>query len=167
MTAIRTISKTISAPGTKTRSVPVAADTTTRNSLLSSQKGFPLGTPKVCNFLHPPESTRSKGPIETGAGEWTPQIPRFHSRGLATTAQTFAHQGSKGEFLGLSGVMARSKDLQRGYSHPGIHVAERKSSELRSSHSMRIPDRQDLVVQMSCYAASDWFTEKEKGRVKI
>ena len=30
--AIRTTAKTISVPGAKTRSVPVAADTTTRNS---------------------------------------------------------------------------------------------------------------------------------------
>ena len=66
----------------------------------------------------------------------------------------------------MPGVMARSKDCRRGYSHPGTHVAERKPSELRSSHSIRIPDNQDLVVRMSCCAASDWFTEEEKGRVE-
>ena len=46
----RTTSKTISIPGAKTRSVPVAADTTTRNSRLKSQKEVPFGKPKVCNL---------------------------------------------------------------------------------------------------------------------
>ena len=50
-TAIQTTPQTISAPVAKPRSVPVAADTTTRNSRLKSQKGFPLGTPKVYSFL--------------------------------------------------------------------------------------------------------------------
>ena len=40
------------------------------------------------------------------------------------------------------------------------------SPRLRSSHSMTIPDRQDLVVRMRCCAAFDWFTE-EKGRVEM
>ena len=43
--------QTISAPGAKTRSMPVAADTTTRNSRQKSQKGLPFGTPKVCSCL--------------------------------------------------------------------------------------------------------------------
>ena len=51
LTDKRTTSKTTSAPGAKTRSVPVAADTITRNSRLKSQKGVPFGTPKVCNFV--------------------------------------------------------------------------------------------------------------------
>ena len=46
-------------------------------------------------------------------------------------------------------------------------MAERKPSELRSSYSMIIPDRQDFVVRMSCCAASDWFTEEEKGGVEM
>ena len=50
-TAIRTTSKTVSVPGAKARSVPVAADTTTRNYRLKSRKGIPFGTPKVCNIL--------------------------------------------------------------------------------------------------------------------
>ena len=61
----------------------------------------------------------------------------------------------RGTVVSLSGVMARSKDIRRRYSHLGTHVAERKPSELRSSHSMIILDRQDLVVRMSCCAASD------------
>ena len=47
LTAIRTTSKTISDPGAKTRSAPVAADTTTSNSRLKLQKGLPLGKPKI------------------------------------------------------------------------------------------------------------------------
>ena len=39
LTSIRTASMTIPAPRAKTRSVPVAADTITRNSRLNSQKG--------------------------------------------------------------------------------------------------------------------------------
>ena len=66
----------------------------------------------------------------------------------------------------MAGVMARSKDRWRGYPHPEIHVVERKPSKLRSSHSLRILEKQDLVVRMSCYAASDWFIEEEKGRVE-
>ena len=46
LTAIQTSSKAISAPGAKTRSVPVSADTTTRTLGPKSQKGGPLGTPK-------------------------------------------------------------------------------------------------------------------------
>ena len=72
----------------------------------------------------------------------------------------------RGEVVGLAGVMARSKDRWRGYPHPEIHVVERKPSKLRSSHSLRILEKQDLVVRMSCYAASDWFIEEEKGRVE-
>ena len=41
-----------------------------------------------------------------------------------------------------------------------------RPSELCSSHSIRIPDKQDLVVRMSCWAASDWFTEEEKERAE-
>ena len=37
---------------------------------------------------------------------------------------------------------------------------------MRSSHRMRIPDTQDMVVRMSYCATSDWLTE-EKGRVKM
>ena len=55
--------------------------------------------------------------------------------------------------------------MLEGYSHPGIHVAERKPSELHSSHNLRIADKIDLVVRMSWCAASDWLTEEEKGRV--
>ena len=51
LTAIRTTSKTISAPRAKTSSAHVPADTTARNSPLNSQKGVSLGTPKVCKFL--------------------------------------------------------------------------------------------------------------------
>ena len=35
-----------------------------------------------------------------------------------------------------------------------------------SSHSLRILDKQDFIVRMNCCAASDWFTEEEKGRVE-
>ena len=45
-------------------------------------------------------------------------------------------------------------------------MAKRKPSELCSSHSIRIPDKQDMVVRMSCWAASDWFTEEEKERAE-
>ena len=45
-------------------------------------------------------------------------------------------------------------------------MEEHKPSELRSSHSMRILDKQALALRMSCCAASDWFTEEEKGRVE-
>ena len=65
--------------------------------------------------------------------------------------------------VGLSGVMVRSKYLQRGYSYAGTHVAERRPSGLRSSHSMRILDSQSLVVRMSCCAVSDGLPEREKG----
>ena len=44
-------------------------------------------------------------------------------------------------------------------------MAERRPSGLRSLHSMRILDRQHLVMRMMCCAASDRFTEEEKGRV--
>ena len=70
------------------------------------------------------------------------------------------------EVAGLSGVMGRSKDRRRGYSHPGTHVPERKLSELSSSHSMIILGRQYLVTRMSYCAASDWFTEEAKARLR-
>ena len=35
----------------------------------------------------------------------------------------------RGAVVGSSGVMARAKDVRRGYSHPGTHVAERKPAE--------------------------------------
>ena len=47
LTAILTTSSTTSVPGDKTRSLPVIADTSTRNSRLKSEKGVPLHTPKV------------------------------------------------------------------------------------------------------------------------
>ena len=37
----------------------------------------------------------------------------------------------RGEVVGMSGVMVRSKYRWRGYSHPGIHVAERHPSVFR------------------------------------
>ena len=46
--------------------------------------------------------------------------------------------------------MAGSMDLRREYAQSGTHVPERRPSGQRSLHSMRIPDRQDLVVRMSC-----------------
>ena len=73
----------------------------------------------------------------------------------------------RGAVVGLSGVMVRSKYLRRGYPHPGTHVADRKPSELRSSHSVGIPNRQDLIVRTSCCVACDWFIEEGKARVKI
>ena len=45
--------------------------------------------------------------------------------------------------------MAGSMDLRREYAQSGTHVPERRPSGQRSLHSMRIPDRQDLVVRMS------------------
>ena len=47
-TAIRITPKTISVPGAKARSVPVAAVRKARNSRPKSIKGVPFGTPKVC-----------------------------------------------------------------------------------------------------------------------
>ena len=46
-TAILTTSKTTSTPGARVRSLPVTADTSTRNSRLKSQKGVPVHTPKL------------------------------------------------------------------------------------------------------------------------
>ena len=46
-TAIRTTSNTTSTPGARVRSLPVTADTSTRNSGLKSQKGVPVHTPKL------------------------------------------------------------------------------------------------------------------------
>ena len=45
-TAILTTSKTTSTPGARVRSLPVTADTSTRNSRLKSQIGVPVHTPK-------------------------------------------------------------------------------------------------------------------------
>ena len=67
----------------------------------------------------------------------------------------------------MSGMRVRLKYLRRGLSHPGTHVAEREPSELCSSHSVRIPDRQDLVVRMSCCASSGRFIEEEKGELRF
>ena len=46
-TAIRATSNITSVPGDKTRSLPVAVDTSTRNSRLKSEKDVPLHIPKV------------------------------------------------------------------------------------------------------------------------
>ena len=46
-TAILTTSKTTSTPGARVRSIPVTADTSTRNSRLKSQKGRPVAHAKV------------------------------------------------------------------------------------------------------------------------
>ena len=72
-------------------------------------------------------------------------------------------KGVRGAVQGLSGVMANSKDLQRGYSHPGTHVAECWSFGLRSSHSIRVPDRKDLVVRMSCCLRAYRRRKREGG----
>ena len=50
-TAIRTTYNTVSVPGAKAPSVPVAAEKTTRNSQLKSRRGVPFVTPKVFNSL--------------------------------------------------------------------------------------------------------------------
>ena len=55
----------------------------------------------------------------------------------------------RADVVGVSGVMALSKDRRRGYSRPEIHVVEPKLSELRSSHSLKILDKQELVVRTS------------------
>ena len=44
-TAIRTTSNITSIPGAKTRSLPITANTSTRNSRLKSQRGVPIHTP--------------------------------------------------------------------------------------------------------------------------
>ena len=49
--AIRTTSKITCTSCVKTRSVPVAADTTPLNSRRKSQKGVPLDAPKLCNLV--------------------------------------------------------------------------------------------------------------------
>ena len=102
----------------------------------------------------------SKWPLNSG-----PEAPSRTARG--TCPNNSSIRLLRGEVVGLSGVMARSKNRRRGYPHPGTHVADHNPSELRSSHSMRIPDRQELVVRMSCCATSDWFAEEEKGRVEM
>ena len=48
-TAILSTSKTTFTPGAKVRSLPVTADTSTRNSRLKSHKGVPVHTPKLCS----------------------------------------------------------------------------------------------------------------------
>ena len=48
-TAILTTSKTTSTPEARVCSLPVTADTSTRNSRLKSQKGVPVHTPKLCS----------------------------------------------------------------------------------------------------------------------
>ena len=58
LTAMLTTSSTTSAPGDKTRSLPVTADTNTRNSRLEPEKGVPLHTPILFNLVQPsPVST--------------------------------------------------------------------------------------------------------------
>ena len=60
-TAILTTSKTTSTPGARVRSLPVTADTCTRNSRLKLPNGVPVHTPKLCGLVLPsPGSTRPK-----------------------------------------------------------------------------------------------------------
>ena len=51
----------------------------------------------------------------------------------------------RGAVVGSSGVMARPKDLWRGYSPPGIQLAELRPSWLSSSRIMRISDAEALT----------------------
>ena len=58
--AILTTPNTASVPRDKIRSLPVTAETSTRNSRLKSEKGVSLHVPKVLNLVQPsPVSTRS------------------------------------------------------------------------------------------------------------
>ena len=68
--AIRTNSKTISAPGAKMYSVPVSADTTKRNSRLKSEKRVPLGTQNYAISCIPRPSPRGQsGRLAAVGGE--------------------------------------------------------------------------------------------------
>ena len=73
-----------------------------------------------------------------------PEAPSWRAR--ATFPKNSSIKEIRGEVVGSSGVMARSMDLWRGYSHPATHVTERKPYEFRSLHSMRMPERQDLIA---------------------
>ena len=53
LTAIRTTSNTTSTPGARVRSLPVTADTSTRNSRLKSQKASPCTRQSYAAFYIP------------------------------------------------------------------------------------------------------------------
>ena len=66
LSVMRTTSKAISNPGAKRRSVPVADDTTTRNSRLESQKEPPLETSKCANAYSLPLCLRDRKVCSAG-----------------------------------------------------------------------------------------------------
>ena len=73
-----------------------------------------------------------------------PEAAPSKSRDISTDRSSI--KVVRGAVVGVPGVMARSRGLWRGYSHPETHVPEHKPSEFRSSYSIKIPGRKDLVV---------------------
>ena len=68
--------------------------------------------------------------------------------------------------MGLSGVMARTKDFWRRYSQPGIQLAELRISWLSSLYIMRISDEEAMTERVSYFAALEGLIEEEKGGQK-
>ena len=88
-TTIRTTSKSLPTPGAKARSVPVAAETTTRHSGLTSLKGVPFGTQKHTMFCNLPLNQRGRSDrLKALGGERTPKVPGLHCAAHAPPAQT-------------------------------------------------------------------------------
>ena len=130
-TAIRTISNTTSDPGTKTGSLSVTADTSTRNSRLKFPKGVSLTAPNVCNLAYPaPVSARSKCVVSKRS------FRRMKVSGRdappPTTRDTFLNKSSirlvTSAIVGLSGVVASMNTLWSGRSQPDTHVSDRTTS---------------------------------------
>ena len=154
-------------PGAETRSVPVAADTTSRNSGPKIPVGVPLDAQKLCNsMLLAPESVGRSGCSATSGGASTPPALWLHLRGRATPAQTNnPSMIARGGVVDLSGVMARAKDFWRGYSQPGIQLVEQRPSWLSSLQIMKITRREgrDRTSELLPGVDANSGSKREKG----
>ena len=168
-TAIRTTSNTTSTPGARTRSLPVTADTSTRNSRLKSQKDVPVQTPKLCNFVYPsPVSTRWKWVVKRRSRRVKasdPVAPPVSARD--TCAKKPSIRVVVLAVVGLSGVIAHVNAFLRGRSQPGTHVGDRMPSVQRSSQRMRVSGMADFIERLSCCAPSALFRDARNGRTEI
>ena len=167
--AILTTSNTTSTPGEKTRSPPVTADTSTRNSRLKSEKGVLSHTPKVCNLVYPSTvltrskcvTSRRRRRVKASGPDAPP------SNALDTCPKKSSIKVVMRAVVGLSGVMARLNARRRGWIQPGTHPGARTPSWQLSSQGMNMSVIADRTERVSCCVPSELFKEAGNGSTEI